>query len=124
MKIIHSFFLLLSIVVSGQLIANTTINLNVKGMHCGSCESRFKSSAKNIKGIIEVSSVSAANNNAVVVYDEKVISADNLMKTLSDKTGYAVSASGEAVSEKTETSKTTCSDKAKCSQKKCDKKLK
>lgn len=71
MRKLQSLLILLSVAVSAQLMANTTLNLSVKGMHCGSCEKKFKTAAGGISGIVEVSAVSAESNNAVVVYDEK-----------------------------------------------------
>ena len=92
MKKLQLLSILLSAVISAQLMANTSLNLSVKGMHCGSCEKKFKSVADGISGVVEVSAVSADNSNAVVVYDEKTISSEELIATLANKTGYTVAA--------------------------------
>lgn len=133
MKTLRTLLLLLSISVSGQLLADTTLNLSVKGMHCGGCESKFKSAASGIKGVQEVKSVSAANSSAVVVYDEKAISAEKLIQSLADQTGYTVAASTGATVTTAEGKPAGCcmkgqnnpscsqKEKAKCTKKKCDK---
>ncbi|HNE49805.1 MAG TPA: heavy-metal-associated domain-containing protein [Chitinophagales bacterium] len=131
MRKLQSLLILLSVAVSAQLMANTTLNLSVKGMHCGSCEKKFKTAAGGISGIVEVSAVSAESNNAVVVYDEKTTTSDKVIKALADKTGYTVSASNEATAVGKPTSccmkgqkEAACSkkDKEKCTKKtKCTK---
>lgn len=83
-------------IISFPLMANNTLSLLVKGMHCNSCESKFKKTATDIKGIIEVQSVSAADNNAVVVYDEKITNAEQIVKSLAAQTGYTVSVANNA----------------------------
>ncbi len=93
MKKITLFFLF-GLILNFALLANTTVQLSVKGMHCGGCETKFKSAAQEIKGVTEVNAVSAANGSATVTYDEKAISSEALVKALADKTGYTVSAAG------------------------------
>ena len=66
MKKLQLLSILLSAVISAQLMANTPLNLSVKGMHCGSCEKKFKTTAVGISGVVEVSAVSAVNSNVVV----------------------------------------------------------
>lgn len=80
-----------SLCLSAVILANSTVNLTVKGMHCGGCETKFKSAAQEIKGVTEVGSVSAANSAATITFDEKVISQEALVKSLAEKTGYTVS---------------------------------
>lgn len=133
MKSLTSILFTLSLVISAQLFANTTLNLSVKGMHCGGCETKFKTAASDISGIKEVVSVSAANSNAVVIYDEKATSADKIVKSLADQTGYTVSVtSGAAASTAVGKPAGCCmagqsnpsckdKDKAKCAKQKCDK---
>jgi copper chaperone CopZ len=96
MKKLQLLSILLSAVISAQLMANTPLNLSVKGMHCGSCEKKFKTAADGISGVVEVSAVSADNSNAVVVYDEKATTSDKVIKALAEKTGYTVTASNGA----------------------------
>jgi copper chaperone CopZ len=102
-------------------------------MHCGGCETKFKTVASGIEGIKEVTSVSAANSNAVIVYDEKTTSSDKIVKSLAEETGYTVSAAaGATVTTATGKPAGCCmagqsnpsckdKDKAKCAKTKCDK---
>ena len=91
MKKFNLLFVLL--IASVAIFAKSTLNLDVKGMHCGGCEAKFKSTATGIAGVTEVTSVSAANGKAVIVYDEKLISDKKLVAELASKTGYNASAS-------------------------------
>lgn len=118
---------------TSSTFANSTLKLSVKGMHCGGCETKFKTVAAGVKGVTEVTSVSASNNNAVLVFDEKSTSADLIVKTLAEKTGYTVEVtSGAAVTSATGKPAGCCmsgqsnpsckdKDKAKCAKTKCDK---
>lgn len=92
MKKINTLLLLVAITFS-TIFAKSTLNLSVKGMHCGGCETKFKAKATDINGISDVTSVSSANSTAVIVYDEKVISADKIIQTLAAQTGYTITAS-------------------------------
>ena len=85
---LSAFFLL-------PAFGNNTLNLTVKGMHCSGCETKFKSAASNVKGIVEVTSVNAAAGNAVITYDEKIITPEKAVQELADKSGFSVSASTE-----------------------------
>lgn len=130
MKKLITFIVALSFCISA-VFANKTLNLSVKGMHCGGCETKFKTLAAGIEGVKEVSSVSAANSNAVIIYDEKSTSEEKLIKSLAEKTGYTISASNSTseVSGKPTgccmkgQSNPSCKDKdkAKCAKTKCDK---
>ncbi|HPW86118.1 MAG: heavy-metal-associated domain-containing protein [Chitinophagales bacterium] len=91
MNTLKSIFVLAAISVSSLLMAGT-LNLNVKGMHCGGCETKFKSNATSINGIQEVSAVSAEKGTATIEFDEKVISAEKAIEALAQKTGYTISA--------------------------------
>ena len=133
MKSLKTLFIVLSMLIAAPIIANTTLNLTVKGMHCGGCETKFKTVASGIDGIKEVTSVSAANSNAVIVYDEKTTSSDKIVKSLAEQTGYTVSAAaGATVTTATGKPAGCCmagqsnpsckdKDKAKCAKTKCDK---
>jgi copper chaperone CopZ len=74
-------------------MAKSTLNLTVKGMHCSGCETKFKTAAAGIKGIEAVNEVSASTGTAVIVFDEKAISAEEAIKALAEKSGFTVSAS-------------------------------
>ena len=133
MKSLKTLFIVLSMLIAAPIIANTTLNLTVKGMHCGGCETKFKTAAAGINGIKEVTSVSAANGNAVIVYDEKQTTAEKAVKELAEQSGFTVSASaGAAVTTATGKPAGCCmagqsnpsckdKDKAKCAKTKCDK---
>ncbi|MFN8236774.1 MAG: heavy metal-associated domain-containing protein [Chitinophagales bacterium] len=124
---------LLSVVIAVTVFAGNSLNLTVKGMHCGGCETKFKSTAASINGITEVSSVSAANSNAVVVIDEKVISAESAIKQLAEQTGYTVSLNTAAGTVSSSGAPAGCcmkgqnnssckaGNKAKCAKSKCNK---
>jgi len=132
MKKINTLLLLVAITFS-TVFAKSTLNLSVKGMHCGGCETKFKSAASSIKGVTEVTSVSAANSTAVIEYDEKTISAEKVVKSLADETGYTVSATTASATTTVEGKPAGCcmkgqsnpackqSDKEKCAKTKCDK---
>lgn len=132
MKKINTLLLLLVITFS-TVFAKSTLNLSVKGMHCGGCETKFKTTATAIKGITEVKSVSAENSSAVVEYDEKTVSAQQIIKTLAEQTGYTVSASTGSEVTTVEGKPAGCcqkgqnnpscsqKDKTKCAKTKCDK---
>ena len=132
MKKINTLLLLTAITLS-TVFAKSTLNLSVKGMHCGGCETKFKTVATSIKGVTEVTSVSAANSSAVVEYDEKTITAEKVVESLAKETGYTITAnSGATTTTATGTPAGCCQkgqsnpsckqgDKAKCAKKKCDK---
>lgn len=94
MKKLNLLFILM--IATAALFAKSKLNLDVKGMHCGGCEAKFKSAASGIKGVSEVTSVSAADSKAVVVYDETIITAEKLVAELASQTGYSVSSSTAA----------------------------
>jgi copper chaperone CopZ len=132
MKKLNTLFLLLAVTFT-TVFANSTLNLSVKGMHCGGCETKFKSAATAVNGVTAVKSVSAANSTAVIEYDEKTVSAQELIKALADKTGYTIAASTGSEVTTAEGKPAGCcqkgqnnpsckkEDKAKCAKSKCDK---
>lgn len=130
MKKINLLLLLVAITFS-TIFAKSTLNLTVKGMHCGGCETKFKAKATSINGVSDISSVSSANSTAVIEYDEKVVSAEKIIKTLAEQTGYTITASAnnktttvagkpDACCQKGQKN-AACTDKSKNSKKKCDK---
>ena len=66
-----------------------TITMQVKGMHCGSCEALVKEALQEIGGVEDVE-VSASSGTARVLYDEGAVSSEDL-KTAIEKEGYTVS---------------------------------
>ncbi|MEZ5054734.1 MAG: heavy metal-associated domain-containing protein [Chitinophagales bacterium] len=95
MKKISLLFAILAIGFSFTF-ANKTLHLTVKGMHCSSCETKFKSTASKVEGVQEVSAVSLANSDATLVYDEKATTEAKIIQTLVDKTGYTISVKNAA----------------------------
>lgn len=83
-----------------------TVDLKVVGMHCGGCESKVKAVLQNIDGVNEVKTVSATENNAILTYDPSKVSESELVKNLSEKTGYEVSVNTSAGTNCTKGTKT------------------
>lgn len=75
------------------------VNLNVKGMKCGGCEAKVKSTLKDIKGVVSTEEVNSEKGSVTVTIDKSAISEEALAAALADKTGYDVSvvANSEAV---------------------------
>lgn len=65
------------------------ITIQVKGMHCGSCEALVKEALEELGGVEEVE-VSASSGTARVLYDEGTVSSEEL-KSAIEKEGYTVS---------------------------------
>ncbi len=132
MKKTNTLLLFMAITFSTAFAAKT-LNLSVKGMHCGGCETKFKTVAEDINGITEVTSVSAANNNAVIVFDEKTTTEEKIIRTLAEQTGYTISSTNSSESITVSGKPAGCcmkgqsnpackqADKAKCAKTKCDK---
>jgi copper chaperone CopZ len=66
------------------------LTLNVKGMTCGGCENKVKAALSGINGVVETQKVSAEANSAVLTFDPSVTSSEVIAKSLSEKTGYAI----------------------------------
>jgi copper ion binding protein len=62
--------------------------LNVKGMHCKSCEMLIKDSLSEIDGVKNVD-VSLTKNTVTIDYDEKKVK-DNMIKKVIETEGYQV----------------------------------
>ncbi len=107
--IIVSFFL------TTALLAGNTLTLNVKGMQCVGCETKFKNAAGSIKGIEEVKSVSSTEGSAVVTYDDKVINAEDAIKALAENTGFSIAASADGGVVAAEGKPSTCCMKGQSS---------
>lgn len=127
-----NILLLLVAITFSTVFAKSTLNLAVKGMHCSSCETKFKAKATSIDGVSSINNVSSANNTATIEFDEKTISAEKIIKTLADQTGYTITASINNANTTAEgkpaaccqkgQKNAACSDKDKNAKKKCDKK--
>lgn len=66
-----------------------TITIQVKGMHCGSCEALVKEALEELGGVEDVE-VSLSSGTATVLYDEHTVSFEDL-KSAIEKEGYTVS---------------------------------
>ena len=65
------------------------INMSIKGMTCGGCESSVRASLEKIEGVVKVCAVSYKENMAVVVIDPSKTKTDVVTTAVSNK-GYAV----------------------------------
>lgn len=89
MKKIASLLMLLALGLSLSA-ENPTLDLKVSGMHCSSCENKFKAAATKISGIEEVTAVSASSGTATIRYNPSEISAEKAIQSLAEATGYTV----------------------------------
>ena len=62
--------------------------INVKGMHCKSCEMLIKDSLEETNGV-EAAELSHTAGTATISFDENKVSLDNLKKIIKDE-GYEV----------------------------------
>lgn len=67
-----------------------TKTFNIKGMMCGhNCPSKVKESTDEIKGV-KSCDVSFENSNAIITFDDEVVSAKTIAKKIADHTYYKV----------------------------------
>ncbi len=66
-----------------------TVTIQVKGMHCGSCEALVKEALEELRGVEDVD-VSHSSGTATVSYHESTISLEDLNAAI-EKEGYTVS---------------------------------
>lgn len=92
MKKIVIVFLLTCTMLGVFAKGESELSLKVEGMHCGGCETKFKTAASKITGIVKVKSVSAEAGSASILYDPSVITAEKAIQSLAENTGYTVSA--------------------------------
>ncbi|MEM4637675.1 MAG: heavy metal-associated domain-containing protein [Candidatus Woesearchaeota archaeon] len=64
------------------------ITLNVKGMHCKSCEMIIKDSLLEIEGVNGVV-VSLAKNTVTIDYDERKVK-EEMIKKIIEREGYKI----------------------------------
>lgn len=67
-----------------------TLNLDVKGMTCAGCENKVKAALGSIDGVVEAQKVCSQSDKASLTYDPNVVSEEQIVKTLAEKTGYSV----------------------------------
>lgn len=65
------------------------INMSIKGMTCGGCESSVRATLEKIEGVVKVCAVSFKDNMAVVVIDPTKAKTEALTTAVTNK-GYAV----------------------------------
>jgi copper chaperone len=94
-----SVFALAFLLGAHAFAGETLVNLQVKGMKCGGCESKVTAVLKGIDGVVSTQEVSAAKGSVTVTINDKAISQEALATVLADKTGYDVSvvSKGDAV---------------------------
>jgi copper chaperone len=112
-----TFFALIMACMVAIAFAGNTLNLSVKGMHCGGCEDNFKAKAEKLDGVINVSDVSATNATATIEYDAAKTSEQEIIAQLTKQTGYAIAtATSATTTETTKTAASCCSkgNKAAC----------
>lgn len=63
------------------------VNMSVKGMTCGGCESSVKASLEKIDGVVKVCNISYKENMAVVVIDPAKVKSDVITTAVTNK-GY------------------------------------
>lgn len=68
----------------------TELNLNVKGMTCAGCENKVKAALGGIEGVVETKRVDSQSDEATLTYDPAVTSEEQIIKSLSEKTGYSI----------------------------------
>ncbi len=88
------------------------LTLNVKGMTCGGCENKVKAALSGIDGVVETQKVSAEANSAVLTFDPAITSSEVIVKSLSEKTGYAISVVKSAGVDESSAMKACCANKA------------
>jgi copper chaperone CopZ len=64
------------------------VNMSVKGMTCGGCETSVKASLEKIDGVVKVCAISYKDNVALVAIDPAKVKSDVLTTTVTNK-GYA-----------------------------------
>ncbi len=72
--------------IRGEMMVKKT--LNVKGMHCKSCEMLIKDSLSEVDGVKKVD-VSLTKNTVTVYYDEKKVK-EGMIKNVIETEGYHV----------------------------------
>lgn len=88
--ILSVFTLIFSVAAFAIQPGQAQVNLQIKGMKCGGCESKVKSILKDVNGVVSTESISAADGAAVLIIDTKKTSEKEVAAVLADKSGYDV----------------------------------
>jgi copper chaperone CopZ len=67
-----------------------SLDLSVKGMTCGGCENKVRAALTGIDGVVETKKVCSQSDRASLTYDPNVVSEEEIMSALKEKTGYAI----------------------------------
>jgi copper chaperone CopZ len=119
---ILSIMMIMLVTVSAFAIepGQSMVNLKVKGMRCGGCETKVKSVLKDIKGIVSIETVSADEGKVSVIIDDAKTTDKKVATILADKTGYDVKITDSATNSIKGNSKPACctgKSKASCEKK-------
>lgn len=82
--------LMMSVAVFAVQPGESKVNLQIKGMKCGGCESKIKSILKDVDGVVSTESVSASEGTAVLVINNKKTTSSKVATILADQSGYDV----------------------------------
>ena len=63
----------------------TMVNMSIKGMTCGGCESSVSASLAQMPGVVKVGRISYKEGTAFVMVDPKKVKSESLVKAVSDK---------------------------------------
>ena len=67
-----------------------SLDLSVEGMTCGGCENKVRAALTGIDGVVEAKKVCSESDRASLTYDPSVVSKEEIMSALKEKTGYAI----------------------------------
>lgn len=92
------------------------INMSVKGMTCGGCESSIKACLEKIDGVVKVCAVSHTDNMAMVVIDPTKIKPEALTTAITNKgyTAEVIPAVATTTSTSADHKSCTAAQKAAC----------
>lgn len=67
-----------------------SLDLKVVGMTCGGCENKVKAALSGIDGVVETKKVCSESDQASLTYDPSVVSEEQIIAALGEKTGYSI----------------------------------
>lgn len=67
-----------------------SLDLNVTGMTCGGCESKVRAALSGIDGVVETKKVCSDSDKASLTYDPNVVTEEEIIAALTEKTGYSI----------------------------------
>ena len=81
---------LLILFLSFAFAKDDKVNLKIEGMRCSySCSDKVTKVVENLKGVKDCQ-VDFANNTATVIFDNKKLDSERIVKVLEKKTSYKV----------------------------------